>query len=274
LVASSSAAAIPRRPAAFGWARIPAVIRYPIIGALLVAAWHYYAVHKGSLVMATPWQTVQEFWDGWRSGSLSDPTWATLRLLLEGIAIGAGIAAVLTAFATLSKIGEDLLLLLTAVLNPLPGVAVLPIAMLLFGLNEDALRFVIVNATIWPIAIAVSTGFKTANQTLVAVGRNVGLSRVRVITDVLAPAALPQTISGLKTAWAFGWRTIIAAELVFGVAGSSGGLGNYINNARQYFLTPRVFAGLLTIAIIGVVFETLFGQLERRTIVRWGMKTS
>jgi NitT/TauT family transport system permease protein len=274
-VASSSAAAIPRRrPAAFGWARIPAVIRYPIIGALLVAAWHYYAVHKGSLVMATPWQTVQEFWDGWRSGSLSDPTWATLRLLLEGIAIGAGIAAVLTAFATLSKIGEDLLLLLTAVLNPLPGVAVLPIAMLLFGLNENALRFVIVNATIWPIAIAVSTGFKTANQTLVAVGRNVGLSRVRVITDVLAPAALPQTISGLKTAWAFGWRTIIAAELVFGVAGSSGGLGNYINNARQYFLTPRVFAGLLTIAIIGVVFETLFGQLERRTIVRWGMKTS
>jgi NitT/TauT family transport system permease protein len=274
LVASSSAAAIPRRPAAFGWARIPAVIRYPIIGALLVAAWHYYAVHKGSLVMATPWQTVQEFWDGWRSGSLSDPTWATLRLLIEGIAIGAGIAAVLTAFATLSKIGEDLLLLLTAVLNPLPGVAVLPIAMLLFGLNEDALRFVIANATIWPIAIAVSTGFKTTNQTIVAVGRNIGLSRVRVITDVLAPAALPSAISGLKTAWAFGWRTIIAAELVFGVAGSEGGLGNYINNARLYLLTPQMFAALVTIAMLGVVFETAFGVLERRTVVRWGMKTS
>ena len=272
--ASTSAAAIPRRPAAFGWARLPAVIRYAAVGALLVAAWHLYAVHKGPLFMATPWQTVQEFWDGWQNGSLSDPTWTTLRLLLEGIGIGAGIAAVLTAFATLSKIGEDLLLFLTAVLNPLPGVAVLPIAMLLFGLTEKALLFVIANATIWPIAIAVSTGFKTANQTLVAVGRNVGLSRLRVITDVLAPAALPQTISGFKTAWAFGWRTIIAAELVFGVAGSSGGLGNYINDARQYFLTPKVFAGLLTIAIIGVVFETLFGQLERLTIVRWGMKTS
>jgi sulfonate transport system permease protein len=274
LEASTSAASVPRRPAAFGWAWLPAFIRYPVIGALLVAAWHYYAVHKGSLVMATPWQTAQEFWDGWRNGSLSDPTWTTLRLLLQGVGIGAGIAAVLTAFATLSKFGEDLLLFLTAVLNPLPGVAVLPIAMLLFGLNETAIRFVIANATIWPIAIAVSTGFKTANQTLVAVGRNVGLSRVRLITDVLAPAALPHTISGLKTAWAFGWRTIIAAELVFGVAGSTGGLGNYINNARQYLLTPKVFAGLLTIAIIGVVFETLFGQLERLTVVRWGMKTS
>jgi NitT/TauT family transport system permease protein len=274
LATSTSAAAIPRRPTVFGWARVPAFIRYPIVGAVLVAAWHLYAVHKGSLVMATPWQTVQEFWNGWRDASLSDPTWTTLRLLLEGVGIGAGIAAVLTAFATLSKFGEDVLLFLTAVLNPLPGVAVLPIAMLLFGLTEKAILFVIANATIWPIAIALNTGFKTANQTLVAVGRNVGLSRVRVITDVLAPAALPQAISGVKTAWAFGWRTIIAAELVFGVAGSSGGLGNYINNARQYLLTPRVFAGLLTIAIIGVVFETAFGRLERRTIVRWGMKTS
>jgi NitT/TauT family transport system permease protein len=274
LEASTSTAAIPQRPAAFGWARLPSFIRYPVVGAVLVAAWHFYAVHKGSLVMATPWQTVEAFWDGWRDGSLSDPTWATLRLLLQGVGIGAGVALLLTAFATLSKFGEDVLLFLTAVLNPLPGVAVLPIAMLLFGLNETALRFVIVNATIWPIAIALNTGFKTTNPTLVAVGRNVGLSRVRVISDVLAPAALPHAISGLKTAWAFGWRTIIAAELVFGVAGSSGGLGNYINNARQYLLTPRVFAGLLTIAIIGVLFETLFGQLERRTIVRWGMKTS
>lgn len=272
--ASSSAAAIPRRPAAFGWARLPALIRYPIVGAVLVAAWHLYAVHKGPLFVATPWQTVHEFWDGWRSGSLSDPTWTTLRLLLEGVGIGAGVAALLTAFATLSKFGEDVLLFLTSVLNPLPGVAVLPIAMLIFGLNESAIRFVIANATIWPIAIALNTGFRTANQTLVAVGRNVGLSRVRVITDVLAPAALPQAISGLKTAWAFGWRTIIAAELVFGVAGSSGGLGNYINDARQYLISPRIFAGLLTIAIIGVVVEALFGQVERRTIVRWGMKTT
>jgi NitT/TauT family transport system permease protein len=274
LAASSSAAAIPRRPAVFGWARLPAVIRYPIVGAVLVTAWHLYAIHKGPLFVATPWQTVQEFWDGWRNGSLSDPTWTTLRLLLEGVALGAGIAALLTAFATLSKFGGDVLLFLTAVLNPLPGVAVLPIAMLLFGLNESAIRFVIVNATIWPIAIALHTGFRTANQTLVAVGRNAGLSRVRVITDVLAPAALPQAISGLKTAWAFGWRTIIAAELVFGVAGSSGGLGNYINDARQYFISPRIFAGLLTIALIGVVVEALFGQVERRTVVRWGMKTS
>lgn len=262
------------RPRPLGWARLPVWLRRGIIGAILIFVWHLYAVHKGPLLVATPWQTAEAFYDGWKNGNLASQTWTTLRLLLEGVAIGAFVAAGLTAFATLSKVGEDLLILLTSVLNPLPGVAVLPLAMLLFGLNESALRFVIANATIWPIAIAVSTGFKTTNPTIVAVGRNIGLSRGRVITDVLAPAALPYAISGLKTAWAFGWRTIIAAELVFGVAGSEGGLGNYINNARLYFLTPQMFAGLVTIALLGVVFETLFGALERRTVVRWGMKTS
>jgi NitT/TauT family transport system permease protein len=249
-------------------------VRYPILGAGLVVVWHLYAVHKGPLLIATPWQTVQALWNGWQDGALAHQTWTTLRLLLQGVGMGALIAAGFTIFATLTKVGEDLLNLLTAVLNPLPGVAVLPLAMLLFGINESAIRFVIANAMIWPIAIAVSTGFKTTNPTLVSVGRNIGLSRLRVITDVLAPAALPSVISGVKTAWAFGWRTLIAAELVFGVAGESGGLGNYISHARDYFLTDELFAGLVTIAILGVVFETLFGVVERRTVVRWGMKTS
>jgi NitT/TauT family transport system permease protein len=271
--ASTSAVAV-QRPAAIGWARLPVVVRRLILGAVLVAIWHLYALHKGPLLVATPWQTAQAFWDSWSDGTLADTTWTTMRILLQGIGIGAGIAAILTAFATLSKVGEDLLILLTSLLNPLPGVAVLPLAMLIFGITEEALRFVIINATIWPIAIAVNTGFKTTNATLVAVGRNVGLSRIRVITDVLLPAALPHVISGVKTAWAFGWRTIIAAELVFGVAGDNRGLGNFLDNARQYFIAPDMYAGLLTIALLGVVFETLFGVAERRTVVRWGMKTS
>jgi NitT/TauT family transport system permease protein len=272
MTASTDVAVAP--PRRLGWERLPVAVRRAIVGAVLVVVWHLYAVHEGPLLIATPWQTAQEFWTGWTEGSLARPTWTTLRILLEGVGIGAVVAAVLTAFATLSKVGEDLLILLTSILNPLPGVAILPVAMLIFGINDAALRFVIANATIWPIAIAVSTGFKTANQTIVAVGRNIGLSRVRVITDVLAPAALPQAISGLKTAWAFGWRTIIAAELIFGAAGSEGGLGNVINNARLYLLTDRVFAALVTIAILGVLFETGFALLERRTVVRWGMKTS
>src|SRR5215212_1060794 len=223
LAASTEALATPSKPRALGWARLPAVVRYGVVAAVLVVIWHLYAIHKGPLVMATPWQSVQAVWDGWKDGSLAHSTWTTLRLLFQGIGLGIAIAALLVAFATLSKFGADVLAFLTAILNPLPGIAVLPLAMLIFGLNESAVRFVLANATIWPLAIALSTGFKTTNPTIVAVGRNIGLSKVRVISDVLAPAALPHAVSGLKTAWAFGWRTLIAAELVFGVAGSEGG---------------------------------------------------
>jgi len=273
-MSTAASTVTPVRPRAIGWARLPAVARRSIIGGVLVLAWHLYAVHKGPLLLATPWQTLQAFWHDWANGQLRQPTMTTLRLLAEGVCLGAVAAVALTMFATLSKVGEDLLTLLTAVLNPLPGVAVLPLAMLLFGINETAILFVIANATVWPIAIALSTGFKTTNATLVAVGRNIGLSRARLISDVLAPAALPYAISGLKTAWAFAWRTIIASELFFGIAGDKGGLGNYINNARNYLLTDELLAGLLTIALLGIVFETLFGLVERRTVVRWGMKTS
>ena len=277
---SSSSAALPAaslpRPRSVGWARLPVWVRRGLIFAVLIGLWQAYVSYADPdpLVFVGPWDTLQALWDGWRDGSLARATWETLRLLGIGTGIGALVAAVLTIFATLTKIGEDLLILLTSIMNPLPGVAMLPLALLFFGLNTNAVLFTIANATIWPIAINISTGFRTVNPTIAAVGRNIGLSPIRLATDVLAPSALPHAISGLKTAWAFGWRTVVAAELVFGAFGGEGGVGFYINNARLYLLTAQMLAALVTIAALGVLFETLFGMLERRTIVRWGMKTS
>jgi sulfonate transport system permease protein len=252
----------------------PSVVRKAILFAGLVGVWEAYVATSdiNHLLFASPWQTVHAFADGWADGSLAGPTWTTLRILLESFGLGLGVALGFTVLATLATLGTDLLELLTSVFNPLPGVVVLPLAMLWFGIDTSAVVFTVAFATIWPIAINLSMGFRTVSPTIVAVGRTIGLSKLRVVTDVLIPAALPHAVTGLKTAWAFGWRTMIASELVFGVAGSKGGLGNYINNARLYFLTPRIFAGLVTIALLGVVFESAFGLAERVTVVRWGMK--
>jgi NitT/TauT family transport system permease protein len=220
---------VPARPrgARLRWGRLPAWLRYLLLLTALIGIWQAYWVISdvNPLLFSGPRDVAEAFWTGWQDGTLARVTWTTLKILAIGIGIGAVVALTLTAFAALSQIGEDLLRMLVAILNPLPGVAVLPLAMLWFGLNTNALLFVIANAAAWPIAINLDTGFKTVNPTIVAVGRNIGLSSRRLITDVLAPAALPYAISGLKTAWAFGWRTIIAAELVFGVAGAEGGLG-------------------------------------------------
>ena len=176
------------------------------------------------------------------------------------------------AVAVFSKVGDDLLSVLTSILNPLPSIAILPLAMIWFGLNSRSIVFVVALAAIWPVAINTDSGFRTISATTQMVARNLGLRGARLVYDVLLPAALPYIIAGLKSAWSFGWRTVVAAELVFGVAGSAGGLGWYINNARYYLLTADIFAGLLVISILGIAVDFVFRLIEQRTIVKWGMK--
>lgn len=258
------------------WTRLPVAIRRGIILVVLLIVWQLYVTLAGvsPLVFSGPVDVAIAFFTDWASGELASATLVTLQVLISGMLIGMLIAAVLTIFATWSQIGEDILVLLTSMLNPLPAIAILPLAILWFGLGRTALIFVIANAVIWPIAINVSMGFKTINPTIKMVGSNLGLRGWKMVKDVLMPAALPHTISGLKTGWAFGWRTIIAAELVFGVAGGKGGLGFYINNARLFTDIPNVFAGLVTIALIGITLEAVFTWVERRTVIRWGMKSA
>lgn len=95
------------------------------------------------------------------------------------------------------------------------------------------------------------------------------------VAGILLPAAFPYILSGIKIGWAFAWRTIIAAEMVFGVAGSQGGLGWFIYQNRFEMNTDLVFAGLLTVILIGLLVENLFFRwLERRTVLRWGMSAA
>ena len=257
------------------WSSLPTVARRSILLLAIVLLWQLYVSVSGvsPLLVSSPAKIAEAFWEGWVSGELASATLVTLEILGVGMLVGMCIAAVLTTFATWSRIGEDVLVLLTSMLNPLPAIAILPLAILWFGLSPTALVFVIANAVTWPIAINVSTGFRTVNPTILMVGRNLGLRGFKLVKDVLMPAALPHTISGLKTGWAFGWRTIIAAELVFGVAGGGGGLGYFINDSRYFLRIPDVFAGLVTIALIGIALDAIFTWIERRTVIKWGMKS-
>jgi NitT/TauT family transport system permease protein len=93
------------------------------------------------------------------------------------------------------------------------------------------------------------------------------------VLQILVPAAFPQILSGLRIGWAFAWRTLIAAELVFGVSARSGGLGWFIYTNRAQLETASVFAGLLTVILIGLVVEGLiFRTLSRITVERWGQQ--
>lgn len=253
---------------------LPRAMRSLLIILCLIIAWQLYIsiTQVNPLLISSPLSILQTLGADIQNGQLPDATFNTLENLLLGMGISAILALILASLASFTQFGRDLFSVLTALLNPLPAVAILPLAILWFGLTQTALLLVIVQSMLWPIAMSTDTGFRTISTTTRMVAQNLGVGSLRMIFDVFLPAALPSILSGLKLGWAFGWRTAIAAELVFGVAGASGGLGWYINNARSYLNTPAVFAGLVVISLLGIVLEALFSVIERYTVIKWGMK--
>ena len=260
----------PWSPWSAAWGR--SWVRKGVLLALLLLAWEGLARWQDNdLLLPTLSQTARAWVLGIFSGELLQRTGASLRVLLQGYALGVLAAFVLTTLATTTRLGRDLLTLLTAMFNPLPAIALLPLALLWFGLGTGSLIFVLVHAVLWPLALATHAGFQGVPETLRLAGRNYGLTGLRYVLHILVPSALPSILSGLKIGWAFAWRTLIAAELVFGVSSGKGGLGWYVFQNRNELYTDKVFAGLATVILIGLVVESVvFQTLERLTVRRWG----
>ena len=252
---------------------IPALRKALIIAALLVA-WQLASLKVNNpLMFPTFTSTVKAFWDVLLTGELLIKSWYSVRVLLTGYALAIVVAVLLTIIAVSSRIGNDFLETLTAMFNPLPAVAVLPLALLWFGLGNTSLTFVLVNAVLWPMSLNIHSGFKSVSNTLRMVGHNYGLGGFGYVAKILIPAALPSILTGLKIGWAFAWRTLIAAELVFGVSSGSGGLGWFIYENKNQLEIPLVFAGLFTVILIGLAVEGfIFRNVEARTIRKWGMQ--
>ncbi len=248
-------------------------LRKALVLLALAGVWQAYALHLGNpLLFPSFTETLAALVDGVRSGVLPQRALASIEVLLLGYAGGIVLAALGTALAIGSRIGNDVLETLTAMFNPLPAIALLPLALLWFGLGQGSLIFVLVHSVLWPVALSTHSGFKGVSNTLRMVGRNYGLSGLRYVTAILIPAAFPSILAGLKNGWAFAWRTLIAAELVFGVSSGAGGLGWFIYENKNQLEIPAVFSGLLTVILIGLAVENLvFRTLEARTVHRWGM---
>jgi NitT/TauT family transport system permease protein len=250
------------------------MVRKTALLVILALAWEGYArVLDNPLLFPTLTATVSALLSSMQSGELPRAIGYTFKLLLEGYVLGIVFAALLTALASVSKIGADLLEMLTSMFNPLPSIALLPLALIWFGLGDGSVIFVLVHAVLWSVALNTHAGFRALSPTLRMVGQNYGLSAVGFITKILIPGAFPGILTGLKVGWAFAWRTLIAAELVFGVSSGSGGIGWYIFEHKNQLLIPQVFAGLLTVILFGLFVEhVIFRTIEDRTVRRWGMQ--
>ncbi len=250
-------------------------LRKAIILVMIATAWQLYALHLDNALMVPTFSATLRAWKaGIMDGDLPVKVWNSVLLLLKGYTLGLALALCFTALAMLSRIGNDLLETLTSAFNPLPAIALLPLAFLWFGLGDISIIFVLVHSVLWAVALNTHSGFKAVSNTLRMVGRNYGLRGPRFIFKILVPAAFPSIVTGLKIGWAFAWRTLIAAELVFGVSSGQGGLGWYIYENKSMLDIPAMFAGLLTVILIGLVVENLiFRNIEAVTVRRWGMQS-
>lgn len=250
-------------------------VRKTLVLAVLAAVWELYARQiDNELVLPSFTDTLTALIAAFASGELPIAAGYTIPILVVGYLAGLLLAGILTALATATRIGADLLETLTAMFNPLPSIALLPLALLWFGLGEGAVVFVLIHAVLWAVALNTFAGFKSVSPTLRMVGRNYGLKQSAYIRRILIPGAFPSILTGLKVGWAFAWRTLIAAELVFGAQGGAGGLGWFIFERKNQLLIADVFAGLLTVILFGLLVENVvFKAVERRTVERWGMSS-
>ncbi|PSC04196.1 ABC transporter permease [Alsobacter soli] len=249
-------------------------VRKLLLLILLGIVWEIYGRSLNNpLLFPTLSETFDSMKDGIVSGVLPLRAWTSLKVLLMGYAAGVVLAAALTIAAINTRLGTDFLETMTAMFSPLPAIALLPLALIWFGLGNGSLVFILIHSVLWAVALNTHSGFRAVSQTLRMVGRNYGLRGLAYVFRILIPAAFPSILTGLKIGWAFAWRTLIAAELVFGVSSGQGGLGWYIFENRNLLDIPAVFAGLLTVIVIGLVVENLiFRTLERRTVQKWGMQ--
>jgi NitT/TauT family transport system permease protein len=204
---------------------------------------------------------------GLRSGLFVQGAMISMARLLTGYGIslvgGILLGTLLVRFTLLRETVGSLIVGLQA----LPSVCWLPLAILWFGLNERAITFVVVMGSLFSIVLGVQSGIANTSPVFVKAARNLGAGGVRLYTDVVLPAAFPTILAGLKQGWAFAWRSLMAAELLY----FSLSLGNLLQTGRDLNDAAQVMAVMTLIIAVGVAFnQALFAPLERRVAERWG----
>lgn len=185
-------------------------------------------------------------------------------LILLGLTISFIIAIIICFISYFSKPFAILIDTLIAILDPLPGVAILPIIILWIGIGEKAVVFIMVHSIIWPMVVSIQTGIKNIDPVYIESAIIHDITGPQLFWHILLPLSLPQIITGTKIGWSRSWRALISSEMIFGAIGAYGGIGWYLFENRTFMNTPGMFAGLIMIIVISIIVEDIvFAKLDK-----------
>jgi NitT/TauT family transport system permease protein len=234
------------------------------------------------------WQVV--VWSGWKDDyvlpgpgkvfpALADLVrtakfWKAVSITMRRAVTGYAVALVIGSLVGLAVARVRLLRsavgsLITG-LQTMPSIAWFPLAILLFGLTERAILFVVVLGAAPSIANGLIAGVDHVPPLMHRAGRMIGAKGVGLYRHVILPAALPTYVTGLKQGWAFAWRSLMAGELLVIVANRPS-LGDQLQFARDVHAADRMLALMIVILVIGIVVDTIFGRADVAIRRRWGL---
>jgi len=215
-----------------------------------------------------PWAVAGALWAGVQDHSFLIGIAVTMKRMLIGYSLSVVLGMILGLGVASNKFLEETLGALLVSLQSLPSICWVPLAILWFGLTEKAILFVVLMGCILSVTIAMEDGRKQMPKIYTMAGRNLGASGFRLFWYVMLPASLPYIVSGLKQGWAFGWRSLIQAEMIFLTIG----LGQLLMMGRDLNDMNQVIAVMLMIIGLGYLINRLvFRTMERTLQSRWGL---
>ena len=216
----------------------------------------------------TPWGVSQELYYGFSDHSYWIAIAVSMRRVLIGYAISVVAGMILGLGVASNKFLEETMGGLLVSLQSLPSICWWPLALLWFGLNQNAILFVVIMGSLLSVTLAMEDGRKQMPKIYGMAGRNLGARGFQLFWHVLLPASLPFIVSGLKQGWAFAWRSLITAEMLY----VSLGLGQVLMMGRETSNMNAVIAVMILIIALGYIVDGLiFKSMERHLQHKWGL---
>ena len=198
------------------------------------------------------------------SGQVTAHLLTTLRRFMEGYFLAAAIAVSAGVALGYFRFAYSLLEMLIEFLRPMPSVAIIPVAILLLGIGDSMIVAVTVYASTWPILVNTIDGVRHIERTLIDTGRTFGLGRLRILWQIVLPAASPYIVTGLRISLSIALILVTTAEMIAG----SRGLGFFILDEERSLQSSNMYAGIILVAVLGYLLNRLFVALEEKAM-KW-----
>jgi len=198
------------------------------------------------------------------AGSITQHALVTLARFAEGFLLAALLAVLAGVILGYFRFLHSLLATMIELLRPMPSVAIIPVAILLLGIGDGMIVSVTVYASLWPILINTIDGVRNIDATLIDTGRTFGLSRWRILWQIILPGASPFIATGLRIGLSIALILVTTAEMIAG----SQGLGFFILDEERAMNSANMYAGIVVVALLGYVLNRLFLMIESRAM-KW-----